>query len=155
MNRLALVLATAFYSGYVPFAPGTVGSVVGVGVYLALAASGVPWAVPAAIVAVFAAGVWAAGRAEAHFRTIDPGPVVIDEVAGMLVSLAWMDTGYAGLAAGFVLFRVFDIIKPYPANRLERLPGGLGIMADDVMAGVYANVALRLLIVVAPGWFAA
>ncbi len=154
MNRLALVLATAGYSGYFPFAPGTVGSVVGVGVYLALAAFGAPWAVPAAIVILFAAGVWAAGRAEAHFRTTDPGPVVIDEVAGMLVSLAWADVGLAGLAAGFVLFRIFDIIKPYPAGRLERLPGGLGIMADDLMAGVYANLALRLLILVTPGWFA-
>jgi len=154
MKRLALVLATALYTGYFPFAPGTVGSVVGVVVYLALAASGIAWAVPAAIVAVFAVGVWAAGRAEAHFRTTDPGPVVIDEVAGMLVSLAWIDVGYAGLAAGFVLFRIFDIIKPYPAGRLERLPGGWGIMADDVAAGVYANLVLRLLIVAAPGWLA-
>lgn len=154
MNRLALVLATAAYTGYVPFAPGTIGSIVGVGVYLALAASGARWAVPATIAVVCAAGVWAAGRAEAHFRTTDPGPVVIDEVAGMLVSLAWIDASAAGLAAGFVLFRIFDIIKPYPAGRLERLPGGLGIMADDVMAGAYANLALRLLILAAPGWLA-
>ena len=154
MNRLALAFATAAGIGYAPFAPGTVGSMAGVGAYLALAASGVGWAVPAAIVVVSAAGAWAAGRAEAHFRTTDPGPVVIDEVAGMLVSVLWIDPGYAGLAAGFVLFRIFDIVKPYPAGRLERLPGGLGIMADDVMAGAYANLALRLLIVAAPGWFA-
>ena len=154
MTRLALLVATAAYTGYLPFAPGTVGSAVGIGVNLALVAPGVPWAVPAAIVVVFAAGVWAAGRAEAHFRINDPGPVVSDGVAGMLVSLVWIDTGYAGLAAGFVLFRIFDIIKPYPAGRLERLHGGLGIMADDVMAGVYANLALRLLIAVAPAWFA-
>lgn len=154
MSRLALALATAGYSGYVPFAPGTVGSAVGVGVYLALSATGAPWAVPAAILVVFAAGVWASGRAETHFRTTDPGPVVIDEVAGMLVSVAWIDAGAASLAAGFVLFRIFDIFKPYPAGRLERLPGGLGIMADDMMAGVYANLALRLLTFVVPGWFA-
>lgn len=154
MTRLALVLATAAYTGFFPFAPGTVGSVVGIAVYLGLAATGVTWTVPVAIMVVLVAGVWAAGRAETHFRTTDPGPVVIDEVAGMLVSLAWIETGPAGLAAGFVLFRIFDIVKPYPAGRLERLPGGLGIMADDVMAGVYANLALRLLLVVAPGWFA-
>ena len=78
----------------------------------------------------------------------------MDEVVGMLVTLAWMPVGAGGALAGFVLFRIFDIIKPYPARRLERLHGGLGIMADDVAAGVYANVALHLLRLAAPVWFA-
>ena len=154
MKGPILFLATGAYAGYVPVAPGTAGSLVGLGVYAAaarhLSAAGLLFL----IAALFLVGSWAAHRAESYFAEKDPGAIVIDEVAGMLVSLVWIDTGYAGLAAGFVLFRIFDIIKPYPAGRLERLHGGLGIMADDVMAGVYANLALRLLIVVAPAWFA-
>lgn len=155
MRRVALALATAGYAGYFPFAPGTIGSLVGLGVHAAVVATGwQSWGVPAAAVLFFATGIWAADRAERHFRTTDPGPVVIDEVVGMLVSLTWMDVGVRGVVAGFLLFRVFDIIKPYPVARLERLTGGLGIMADDVMAGVYANLALRILLVVAAGWLA-
>lgn len=155
MTRFALALATAGYAGYFPFAPGTIGSLVGLGVHAAIVVTG--WqsrAIPAAAVLLFAAGVWAASRAEQHFRTTDPGPVVIDEVVGMLVSLAWIDVSVSGAVAGFLLFRGFDIVKPYPVARLERLTGGLGIMADDVIAGVYANLALRFLRVLAPGWLA-
>jgi phosphatidylglycerophosphatase A len=80
--------------------------------------------------------------------------VVIDEVAGMLASLVFTGVSWTGALAGLVLFRLFDIFKPYPAGRLERLPGGLGIMADDLMAGLYANLALRALLWAAPGWVA-
>lgn len=121
------------------------GSLVGLGLYGALTAAGVP--APAGIgltAALFVVGVWAAGVAEDHFRLEDPGPVVIDEVVGMLVALLFTGAGVAGAVAGFVLFRVFDIVKPYPAARLERLRGGLGIMADDVVAGVYANLVLQV-----------
>ena len=90
-----------------------------------------------------AAGVWSAGLAEQHFRGTDPGPVVIDEVMGMLVTLFLNPVGWGGAALAFFLFRAFDVLKPYPANRLERLHGGLGIMADDFMAAVYANLVLR------------
>jgi len=154
MNRLALIIATAGYTGYVPFAPGTIGSLVGLAVYAALIATHAPLAVPAAVVVLATAGVWAATRAERHFSSIDPGPVVIDEVVGMLVSLAWIDASATTAVAGFLLFRIFDIVKPFPAARLERLGGGVGIVADDVMAGAYANVSLRVLLAIAPGWFA-
>jgi phosphatidylglycerophosphatase A len=87
--------------------------------------------------------------AERHFGRIDPGQVVVDEVAGMLVTLFLVRVGWLGAFGAFLLFRIADIVKPYPANRLERLPGGLGIMADDVMAGIYANVALRLTLALA------
>jgi phosphatidylglycerophosphatase A len=85
-------------------------------------------------------------------RDRNPGPVVIDEVLGMLLTLAFIPVGLSGALAGFVLFRIFDVIKPFPADRLERLHGGLGIMADDAMAGIYANLCLRLLIWLVPGW---
>jgi phosphatidylglycerophosphatase A len=108
----------------------------------------------ALIVVLFAAGVWAGTTAEQYFGGIDPGPVVIDEVVGMLITLAFVPVGLAGALTGFVLFRVFDVIKPFPAGRLERLPGGLGVMADDAMAAVYANVCLRLVQWAVPAWIA-
>jgi len=140
--RAALALATCLGLGYVPFAPGTFGSAAGLLVWAVLPQSTAAHSV--AIVLIFAAGVWSAGIAEQHFRGTDPGPVVIDEVMGMLVTLFMVPVGWPGAAAGFLLFRVFDVIKPPPADRLEHLHGGMGVMADDFMAAVYANIALRI-----------
>ena len=154
MTRLAVFVATVAYCGYFPIAPGTVGSAAGLVVYLLVWWTHSPAVEVALIVAVFAAGVWAATEAERYFGGIDPGPVVIDEVLGMLITLAFMPVGVATAIAGFVLFRIFDVIKPYPANRFERLHGGLGVMADDAMAAVYANLALRALVYMLPGWLA-
>ena len=141
----ALAFATCLGLGYAPFAPGTFGSAAGLLLWAALPQSAA--AHGAAIVLIFAAGVWSASIAEQHLRATDPAPVVIDEVMGMLVTLFMIPVGWRGAAAGFVLFRVFDVIKPPPANRLERLHGGLGIMADDFMAAVYANLLLRVALV--------
>jgi len=154
VTRLAVFVATVAYCGYFPIAPGTVGSAAGLVVYLLVWWTHSPAVEVALIVAVFAAGVWAATEAERYFGGIDPGPVVIDEVLGMLITLAFMPVGVATAIAGFVLFRIFDVIKPYPANRFERLHGGLGVMADDAMAAVYANLALRALVYMLPGWLA-
>jgi phosphatidylglycerophosphatase A len=140
----ALALATCFGVGYVPVAPGTVGSLAGLVLWIAL-----PHAIrvqAAVIVVVFAGGAWASGLAEQHFRATDPAPVVIDEVMGMLVTLFMNPVGWLGAIAAFFLFRFFDVIKPYPADRLERLAGGVGVMADDFMAAIYANVALRAML---------
>lgn len=155
MKLAALLVATCGYAGYFPVAPGTVGSAVGLVVYAVLRATlpGIGFEA-AAIAAVFGAGTWAATAAERHFGKKDPGPVVIDEVLGMLVTLAFLGVGLSGAIVGFFLFRVFDIIKPYPAGKLEDLPRGLGVMADDAMAGLYAHVALRACIWAAPQWVA-
>jgi phosphatidylglycerophosphatase A len=157
VTRLAVFLATAGYSGYFPIAPGTVGSVVGLLVYGALRWMQSPVS-PALesvlILSLFAAGVWAGSTAERYFGGIDPGPIVLDEVVGMLITLAFIPVGVSGALTGFVLFRIFDVIKPFPARRLESLHGGLGVMADDAMAAVYANVSLRLLMALVPGWVA-
>jgi phosphatidylglycerophosphatase A len=152
VTRLAVLLATAGYSGYFPIAPGTVGSAVGLLVYLIVRQSGPVALEIAVIVVLFAAGVWAGTIAEHYFGGIDPGPIVIDEVVGMLITLAFIPVGVTGAIAGFVLFRVFDVIKPFPAGRLERLHGGLGVMADDAMAAVYANLALRFVMWLTPGY---
>lgn len=154
MTRLAVLLATAGYAGYFPVAPGTVGSAVGLVVYAAVWWTQSAFVEIALIVALFAAGVWAGTIAERYFGGIDPGPIVLDEVVGMLITLALIPVGLTGALAGFVLFRVFDVIKPFPAARFEKLHGGLGVMADDAMAAVYANVSLRLLMAFFPRWFA-
>jgi phosphatidylglycerophosphatase A len=140
--RVAITLSTGFGIGYMPFAPGTFGSMLGLAIWALLPSNAGVQAL--AIGAVMLAGVWSATVAERHFRATDPSPVVVDEVLGMLVTLFLNPVEWAGAAVGFFLFRVFDVVKPYPANRLERLHGGLGIMADDFMAGVYANLALRI-----------
>lgn len=152
MTRLAVFLATVAYCGYFPIAPGTAGSAAGLVVYLLVWWAQSPALEVGLIAATFAAGTWAATHAERYFGGIDPGPVVIDEVLGMLVTLAFIPVGWSGALAGFVIFRVFDVIKPYPANRLEKFHGGFGIMADDAMAGIYANLTLRALIWLLPAW---
>jgi phosphatidylglycerophosphatase A len=106
----------------------------------------------AAVVAAFVVGTWAATEAERAFGRPDPGPVVVDEVLGMLVTLALIPVGLSGAVIGFLLFRVFDVIKPWPVNRLEQWPKGLGIMSDDLLAGVYANLVMRILAWWMPGW---
>jgi phosphatidylglycerophosphatase A len=153
VTRLAVFVATVAYCGFSPVAPGTVGSAAGLIFYLPVWYSGSPAVEVALIGALFAAGVWAGTTAERYFGGIDPGPIVIDEVVGMLITLAFIPVNLAGAIAGFLLFRVFDIIKPYPAGRLERLHGGFGVMADDAMAAVYANLSLRAALWLAPGWF--
>jgi phosphatidylglycerophosphatase A len=99
--------------------------------------------------------VWAGTTAERYFGGVDPGPIVMDEVVGMLITLAFIpNVGWSGALAGFVLFRLFDVIKPYPARRFEQLHGGLGVMADDAMAAIYANLSLRGLMWLIPAWIA-
>ena len=152
MRRLAIFTATVAYCGYVPVAPGTAGSVVGLVVLALLRWNGSPVVELSTIVGVSALGVWASTIAEQHFGTTDPKPVVIDEVAGMLITFALLPVGWLGALAGFLVFRVLDIIKPFPAGYLERLPGGWGIMADDLAAGVYVHAGLRALSWLVPKW---
>jgi phosphatidylglycerophosphatase A len=153
LAAVATFVATAGYVGYIPFAPGTFGSAVGLVVYALVRAIG-GWLVEAAvIVAALGAGIWAADRVEQQLGK-DPGVVVIDEVLGMLATLAFLDVNVAGAIVGFFLFRALDVIKPPPAARLENLHGGPGIMLDDLMAGVYAHIVMRVAIALVPGVFA-
>ena len=141
MSSIALALATGLGVGYVRFAPGTFGSLLGLVVWAAMPRD---LSIQALLIAVvFVAGAWSASVAERRLRSTDPGPVVIDEVLGMLMTLFMNPVGWFGASAGFLLFRFFDVVKPYPANRLEKLHGGVGVMADDAMAAIYANLALR------------
>ena len=164
---LALAVATCGV-GYLPLAPGTWGSAVGVGLYLlfdsvsmrlmtggamrglhASALTSLRTSCLLLIVMAFTlAGIWAATRAEGLLGRKDPGAVVIDEVAGQLMAFLFVpfNTSKWTVVVGFLAFRAFDIWKPYPIRRLEALESGLGIMADDVLAGVYAAILLSLLV---------
>ncbi|MCC7125618.1 MAG: phosphatidylglycerophosphatase A [Acidobacteria bacterium] len=152
MNRVALAIATFGYVGFFPIAPGTAGSAAALLLYALVRAMGLPVAEALAVIVVFLMGVWASTRTETVLGTTDPGPVVIDEVLGMLITLAWLPLSPLGVLTGFVLFRIFDVIKPYPARRLENAPGGWGIMLDDAMAGVYGQVTLRAMVWAWPQW---
>ena len=152
--RVAMHLATCFSVGYAPIAPGTFGSAAGLIVYVLVAPLGAA-ATIVAIVGIFAAGVWSGTIAEHELGGTDPGAVVIDEVVGMLITLAFIPVNVTGALAGFFVFRALDVVKPWPARRFEALHGGLGIMADDAMAAIYGNLIMRGLLAVAPaGWLA-
>ena len=144
MRIFVLALATGGGSGYAPVASGTVGSAVGLGLWLALIRLP-PAGYALACVGVALVGIWAAGRAESLLGRHDDGRITIDEIAGMLLSLAWLPARPEVAGVGFVLFRIFDIWKPFPARRAEQLPGGLGVMADDLVAGAYANLGGQLI----------
>jgi phosphatidylglycerophosphatase A len=140
---VANLVSTAFGAGYSPIAPGTAGSAVGLVLFVAvhrLSAAGQV----AAIVVGFLGGVVAATTTARALGRKDPGLVVWDEVVGMWATLAFLPLTPATALFGFLLFRAMDIVKPYPARDLEKLPDGWGIMADDLMAGVYANLLLRI-----------
>jgi phosphatidylglycerophosphatase A len=142
MRRVAVLIATAAGAGYVPVAPGTAGSAVGLAIYF-LTRHWSPAVQVAGLAAISLLGVWASYEAARHFQKEDPRQVVIDEVAGQLLTLLLLGAGVVGAVLGFLMFRVLDVLKPWPASRLEALPGGWGIMADDLMAGVYGWLLLR------------
>jgi len=152
-DYLALSIATCGV-GYLPLAPGTFGSLVAVGIFLLLARTTPPNAlvvvVLVAIVVVTFVGIWAATRTEQLSGRKDPGKVVVDEVAGQFIALfpLTLFTRWSILAVivSFILFRFFDIVKPYPANRLQELHGGAGVMFDDLVAGVYGAVIVSIML---------
>ena len=144
-RALAVVIGTGCGTGFSPIASGTVGSLLGVALYLPLAAAGLP-AVGIAVALLFPVGVWAAGVCGRRYGAHDHGRIVIDEIVGQLIALAGFPTRAGWLLAGFLLFRLFDIWKPFPAGRIDaRWRTPFGVMADDVVAGVYANLTLQAL----------
>jgi phosphatidylglycerophosphatase A len=146
---LAEFVATFGYVGKVRFAPGTFGSVAGL-VPCVIMAVMPPPAGALFLAAVIAIALWSAGLAESRFETNDPGAIVIDEVAGIMVALYGHPLSWGWFVAGLVAFRLLDILKPFPVGWLDRrLKGGLGIVADDVAAGLMTNAGLRLAAIVA------
>src|SRR5262245_53298838 len=143
-DRAVLLIATGLGLGFVPFAPGTFGSLAGLPVAWGLHFLPL-WGQVAAAIVFFLIGIPICAGGARLLGTKDPGPVVFDEIAAFSVVFLLVPFTWRTAIAGFVLFRLFDIWKPWPARRVERLPGGLGIMADDLVAGFYACAALWLL----------
>jgi phosphatidylglycerophosphatase A len=149
VDYAALAIAT-WGVGFLPLMPGTFGSLVGIGVFFLLGS------LPLQLVAILVitwAGIWAASRTERILRVKDPGKVVVDEVAGQMIALLPVSIFAVASLRGwiilsFILFRLFDIFKPYPARRFEALHSGLGIMADDLVAGFYAAIITSLVMII-------
>jgi len=153
ISKLSVAVATGGYIGKIAFAPGTFGSLPGLLLYWVMAQMHTGYAVVLTL-AVIAAAVWSAGRAEAVMGQKDPGAIVIDEIAGMAVVFVGLPLSWPLAVSGFVLFRIFDIIKPFPVGWLERrFDGGLGVVIDDVAAGLICRVILAAALAVLPAGF--
>ncbi len=140
-EKLITFLATGFGSGLAPFAPGTMGTLVGV--VICLLCLPLPWPMRLLIViALSALSICVAGRAEKIYQKKDDQRIVIDEIIGFQITMLPVSITILHLCVGFVLFRIFDILKPFPINNLQRLPGGWGVVIDDVAAGIYAGIIL-------------
>ena len=143
-EKLITFLATGFGSGLVPFAPGTAGTLIGV--LICLIFMPLPWIGRlVAVLALLAFSFYVADRAENIYKKKDDQRIVIDEIIGFQITMLPVAINLPGICAGFVLFRIFDILKPFPIRNLQRLPGGWGIVVDDVVAGIYAAIVLWLL----------
>ena len=138
------LLSTFFYIGYLPLIPGTFGSLAGVVLFYLVKITALNYIL--IISTVIAVGFLVSGQAEKAMQKKDPRCVVIDEVAGMLLSLMFLPYDIKLVVIAFILFRVLDTLKPYPAGRLERLKGSVGIMSDDLIAGLYTNLILQVVL---------
>ena len=147
-EKAAVFLATGFYVGNIPFAPGTFGSLIGLPLCFLLAGIHLAAAIIAALL-IIGLAIWIANAAAKTLKRKDPGCIVIDEIAGMVVTLIGLPFNLTTVVTGFILFRILDILKPFPIRILDkRVSGGLGIVADDVVAGIFANALMRILLFV-------
>lgn len=151
MRVLILFLASAGYVGYIPVASGTFGSLVAIPLFFgfdALRLTSIPLYLLTYVAAV-AAACWIAGQADVYLHEHDSHKIVIDEVVGYLAATLFFVPTWRHALAAFFIFRVFDVIKPYPAGYIDKnVPGGVGVVMDDVVSGIYSNLALRVLIAV-------
>ncbi len=148
MKRFILFLATGFGVGYSPIAPGTLGTLVAVPIYYFLSGNPSPL-YEITLVGFFFLSVWISDNAERFFGRKDDQRMVIDEIMGFLITMLWVPKTLPFIMMGFFLFRFFDILKPFPIRRLEKgLRGGYGVVLDDVVAGIYANIVLHFLSII-------
>jgi phosphatidylglycerophosphatase A len=145
MKYFFLLFATGFGVGYSPIAPGTLGTLLAIPVYYFLSAIPSP-IYEITLIGFFFLSVWISENAEIFFGKKDDQRIVIDEMMGFLITMLWVPKTVRFIIIGFFLFRLFDILKPFPIRQLEkRLKGGYGVVLDDVIAGVYANIILHLI----------
>jgi phosphatidylglycerophosphatase A len=145
-DEAVVFLATGFYIGNIPFAPGTFGSILGLALCFVLAGLKLPLAIIFTVLFIIVA-VWIANGAEKVLKKNDPGCIVIDEIAGMAVTLVGLPFNLTTALIGFMIFRILDILKPFPIRSLDkRVSGGVGIVLDDVVAGIFANLLVRIIV---------
>lgn len=144
-NFFVKIVASVFFIGYLPLIPGTFGSLAGIGLFYLLQGSG--WAVYfLTIFCVLVLGLLTSSRMEILLNKKDPGCIVIDEVVGMLIVLSFMPADLKIVILGFLIFRILDTLKPFPAGRLQNLHGAVGVMSDDLIAAVYTNIVLQVIL---------
>lgn len=143
-NHFILILATGFGVGYFPFAPGTIGTLLAIPIYVFL--SEIPFPLyEITLVGFFFLAVWISDKAGVVFGKKDDPRIVIDEIIGFFVTMLWVPKTNLSVIVGFFLFRFFDILKPPPIRLIERVRGGYGVVLDDVLAGVYGSIMLHLI----------
>jgi phosphatidylglycerophosphatase A len=147
LDKLALILSSCFGFGLIPVAQGTFGTLAGIPLAMALAHVG-PMAAAYLLFFFVLLSIWTSGRSARALEKDDPAEVVIDETAGLLLTLFLLPATGFNLCLGFILFRLFDILKPFPIRRLEKVEGGAGIVLDDLLAGTYANLCIRFVTLV-------
>ncbi|MGZ3493923.1 MAG: phosphatidylglycerophosphatase A family protein [Thermodesulfobacteriota bacterium] len=148
MKHFILILATGFGVGYSPVAPGTLGTLIAIPIYYFLSNISSP-TYEITLIGFFFLSVWISEGAEIFLGKKDDQRIVIDEIMGFLVTMLWVPKAAIFMVIGFFLFRFFDILKPFPICRLEKkLKGGYGVVLDDVMAGVYSNIVLQIILVI-------
>ena len=144
MIRVILLFATGLGVGCSPVVPGTMGTLLAIPIFLLVSSIPSPvyeWT----IIAFFFLACWVSDKAQSHWGKKDDQRIVIDEIMGFFATMMWLPKTALFITLGFVLFRIFDILKPPPVHRLEQMRGGYGVVLDDVMAGIYANIVLQLI----------
>ena len=144
MRRFIFLLATGFGAGYSPIAPGTLGTLLAIPIYFFLSEISFPL-YQLTLLTFFFLSCWISGQAQQYFGKTDDQRIVIDEMMGFFITMLWVTKTPFFILVGFILFRFFDILKPFPIHRFEKVKGGFGVVLDDVMAGVYANIILHLI----------
>lgn len=148
-QKLKLIIASGLFTGYFPFASGTAGSFLAIMIYLFIPGFSEPYILIFFILFFSFIGVFTADFAEKIYG-IDPPEVVIDEIIGMWITMLFVPKTFLLAAIGFVLFRVLDIIKPFPARQSQELKGGIGILLDDIIAGIYSLIILHMILLILP-----
>ena len=144
MNRFFIFIASGFGAGFSPIVPGTMGTLIAIPISYFVSSISSPL-YELTLVAFFFFSSWISNQAESHWGTKDDRRIVIDEIMGFLVTMLWVPKTLFSIVAGFILFRFFDILKPFPIRRLEGVKSGYGVVLDDVLAGIYANIVVHLL----------
>jgi phosphatidylglycerophosphatase A len=145
MRFFVLLFATGFGAGFSPVVPGTVGTLFAVPIYFFISSIPSPL-YEVTLATFFFLSSWIAGQAEQYRGKKDDPRIVIDEIMGFLVTMLWVPKSLFSIVAGFILFRFFDILKPFPIRRLERVRSGYGVVLDDVLAGIYSNIILHMIL---------